>query len=54
MSQITTIEVFDKLINNIGTDIKNSQLSISSYTKNKNEMLGKIVMPLKKIIEQKY
>lgn len=40
------------LIDKIGEDIENKQLPLSSYMKNKNEMLGKIVIPLIHFIEK--
>lgn len=52
-SQNTTIEVLIKLIDNTEKDISNKELPVSSYTKNKNEMLGKIVIPLINFIEEK-
>lgn len=54
LSQTTTIELLEKLISNIGNDVRNNQLGLSSYSKNKNEMLWKIVIPLNKLIEQTY
>jgi hypothetical protein len=41
------------LLENPGKDISNKQLPISSYSKNKNDMLGKIVIPLLSLIEKK-
>ncbi len=52
-SQNTTIELLIKLINNINKDISNKELPLSSYSKNKNEMLGKIIIPLINFIEEK-
>lgn len=52
-SQNTTIEVVSKLLENIWEEISNKSLPISSYTWNKNEMLGKIILPLLKFIEAK-
>jgi len=37
---------------NIGKDISNKDLPVSSYSKNKNDMLGKIVIPLIELIER--
>jgi len=37
---------------NIGKDISNKELPVSSYSKNKNDMLGKIVIPLIELIEK--
>jgi hypothetical protein len=52
VSQTTTIHVLDKLLANIGKDIGNKELEPSSYSKNKNEMLGKIILPLMTLIEK--
>jgi hypothetical protein len=38
-SQTTTINILDRLLDDIGKDIPNTEFEISSYTKNKNEML---------------
>jgi len=51
-SQTTTINVLDKLLENIGQDIGNKEFEISSYSKNKNEMIGKIILPLISLIEK--
>lgn len=53
LSQNTTIEVLSKLLSNIWVEISNKDLSYSSYTWNKNEMLGKIILPLIKFLEEK-
>lgn len=39
------------LIDRIGEDIGNNDFPLSSYMKNKNEMLGKIIIPLIRFIE---
>lgn len=51
-SQTTTINILDKLIDNIGKDIPNRSFDVSSYSKNKNEMIGKIVIPLVSLLER--
>jgi len=51
-SQNTTIEVLLKLIDNTEKDISNKEFSVSSYSKNKNEMLWKIVIPLINFVEK--
>lgn len=53
-SQTVLIEILSILIDNIGKDIFNSNLWQSSYTKNKNEMLWKIIIPLKNLIKDRY
>lgn len=52
-SQTTTINILGVLLDNIGKDIANKELEISSYSKNKNEMLGKIIIPLIEFLEKK-
>jgi hypothetical protein len=52
-SQSATIEIMQILIQNLGKDISNKDLPLSSYSKNKNEMLGKIVLPLIELLEKK-
>ncbi|MFA6256611.1 MAG: hypothetical protein WC606_05575 [Candidatus Absconditabacterales bacterium] len=51
-SQTSTISILGKLLDNIGQDLENKELEISSYSKNKNEMLGKIVIPLISLIKK--
>lgn len=51
-SQTTTINILYKLMENIWEDVANKKFEISSYSKNKNEMLGKIVLPLISLIEK--
>ncbi|MCX6823022.1 MAG: hypothetical protein NTX91_03410 [candidate division SR1 bacterium] len=51
-SQSSTISILGKLLDNIGKDVGNNELEVSSYSKNKNEMLGKIVIPIISLIEK--
>lgn len=51
-SQTGTVDILKILIENIGKDISNKDLPTSSYSKNKNDMLGKIVLPLIELIEK--
>lgn len=51
-SQTSTISILWKLLDHIWQDLWNRELEVSSYSKNKNEMLGKIVIPLISLIEQ--
>lgn len=46
-SQSATVEILMILISNIWTLIHNSQLPVSSYSKNKNELIWKVINPLK-------
>jgi len=52
-SQNTTIEILLLLLDNIGIEVSNKELSASSYSKNKNEMVWKIILPFIKFIENK-
>jgi hypothetical protein len=51
-SQTATVDILKVLIENIGKDIFNKEFVVSSYSKNKNDMLGKIVLPLIELIER--
>ena len=48
-SQATTIDIMKILIQNMGKEISNSLLPASSYSHNKNEIMGKIVTPFRKL-----
>jgi hypothetical protein len=52
-SQTATVDILKILIENVGKDISNKDFVVSSYSKNKNDMLGKIVLPLIELIEKK-
>jgi hypothetical protein len=52
-SQSATIEILKMLLENPDKDIPNRELPTSSYSKNKNDMIGKIVMPLISLVEKK-
>lgn len=49
VSQSSTIEILDILIDAMGKSIDSKQLPSSSYTKQRNQMLGKIILPLKEL-----
>ena len=51
-SQNTAIDMLKILIENIGNDVSNSKLPVSTYSQNKNEILGKVVLPVKKLAHQ--
>ncbi len=51
-SQNTTIDMLRILIERIGEEVSNSKLPVSTYSQNKNEILGKVVLPLRKIVEK--
>lgn len=50
-SQTGTIEMLLSTLHHIWTDISNKQLPLSSYSKSKNDMVWKIVIPLVKFIK---
>ncbi|HCY20802.1 TPA: hypothetical protein DIC40_02940 [Patescibacteria group bacterium] len=52
-SQSATIEILKMLLENPGKEINNKNLPLSSYSKNKNDMLGKIVGPLLSLVEER-
>lgn len=52
-AQSSTSEILSILFENIGKDVHIDQFSSSSYSSNKNEMLGKIVLPLIKTIKER-
>ena len=49
-SQTTTIEIFEQLLQN-GGKIKNNQLGPSTFSSQQNQMLGKIIYPLNKLMK---
>gem|GEM_PF-868550 len=52
VSQSTTVEVMLMLFKHINKDISNKTLERSSYARNKNEMLSKVVLPFKKYVKK--
>lgn len=50
-SQTTTIEIFDLILQSSDYTIKNNQLWPSTFSGQQNQMLGKIVYPLVKLIK---
>ncbi len=51
-SQNATAGILNILFEHLWEDISNKELPSSSYSTNKNEMLGKIVIPLIKLLEE--
>ncbi len=51
-SQSTTVEVFEHLLLNIGKAVSSSKLWSSSYTNQYNQMQGKILWPLVKLVQE--
>lgn len=53
VSQSTTVDLLLMLFDNLNQDIPNTLLERSSYSRNKNEMLSKVILPFKKFVELK-
>ena len=53
-SQNTTINMLKLLLGNIGKEVLNSRLPSSTYSHNKNELLSKIILPIKKITKEHF
>lgn len=51
-SQTATVDILKILIENIGKDISNKDFVSSSYSKNKNDMQGKIIIPLIELVQK--
>jgi hypothetical protein len=51
-SQGATIDTMRILLENIGEEILNTSLPASSYSHNKNEIMGKIVLPIRKLTKK--
>jgi hypothetical protein len=56
VTQSATVEMMEKVCrpNHHIHGTSNKELPASSYSKNKNEMTGKIIIPLQKLVEKKY
>lgn len=52
-STAATVGIMRILLNNLGKNVKNSQFPVSSYTKDRNELQGKILSPLIKAVQKK-
>ena len=52
-SQSATIEIIKILIQHLGQEVSSKKFPSSTYSKNKNEMVSKIVLPLIDLIEKK-
>ncbi len=53
-SQPSTTEIIGKLVESSGKFIHNSDFSCSSYSKNKNEMMGKIIQPMVRLVRSHF
>jgi hypothetical protein len=47
-----TLDVLSYLLKHPSIDVANKQLPVSSYSQNKNEMQGKIIIPLTKLVQE--
>lgn len=54
VSQNATVDILGSLFEKFWKEIENSEFAKSSYTKNKNEMNSKIILPIIKIINEKF
>lgn len=54
ITQSGTIEIIKKLVENIWNHVTNKQFPPSSYSKNKNEMIGKIIAPLQELVQKNF
>lgn len=52
-SQSATIEIIQILVKNLWQEVDSKTLPSSTYSKNKNEMVSKIVLPLVDLVEKK-
>lgn len=52
LSQTSTIEIFKLLTENVWSEISNKQLPISAYSKNRNELVWKIIIPLQNLVKK--
>lgn len=51
-SQTTTIEIFDLILQDTDHTIKNNELGPSTFSGQQNQMLGKIIYPLTKLVQK--
>ena len=54
LTQSGTVEIMKVILENMGKYVNNSKLPISSYSKNKNEMVGKIIWPLQTLVKKRF
>lgn len=54
LTQSGTVEIIKVLFENMWEYVNNSKLPSSSYSKNKNEITGKIIWPLQDLIQKRY
>lgn len=54
LTQSGTVDIIKMLFDHMWSYVHNSQLPPSSYSKNKNEMVGKIICPLQELVQKKF
>ena len=54
LTQSGTVETIKVLLENTWWYVNNSKLPASSYSKNKNEMVGKIIWPLQELVQKRF
>lgn len=54
LTQSGTVDIIKILFENMGAYVNNSKLPPSSYSKNKNDMVGKIIWPLQEFVQKKF
>jgi len=54
LTQSGTVEIMKMVFEHMGKYVNNSKLPVSSYTKNKNEMVGKIIWPLQELVKKRF
>lgn len=53
-SQNTTIDMMKILLENMGKEVSNAKLPVSTYSQNKNEILSKVVLPIRKLAKEHF
>lgn len=53
-SQNTTIDMLRILLKNLGQEVPNTELPVSTYSQNKSEILGKVIMPIRKLTKEHF
>jgi hypothetical protein len=51
-SQNTSIDMLTLLVKNLGKEVSNGKLPVSTYSQNKNEILGKVILPIRKLTKE--
>ncbi len=54
LTQSGTVEIIKVLFEHMWSYVNNSKLPSSSYSKNKNDMVGKIIWPLQELVQKKF